>query len=248
MTHCIDNRNMDVYFNLAAEEFLLKHKEGDYFMVWRNTPSVVVGRHQRLLAEVDTEYAWIQGISIARRYSGGGTVYHDAGNINLTFIETADSPDFSKYLHYTLGFLQSLGIPAEPDKRLSIYTNEELKVSGSAQSVHKNRVMYHCTLLFDTDLAMLNRVLTVLEGADKNTGKYTVPSVRSEVVNLASQLPQVPDAKEFGKMAYRYFLCHLPDNHSYAFTAEDQAAISLLRNEKYATEEWISEGVYRKII
>ncbi len=245
---CIDNRNMDVYFNLAAEEHLLKHSEDDYCMVWRDTPSVVIGRHQQLSTEVNIDFARTQGISMARRYSGGGTVYHDAGNINLTFIETSGSPDFGKYMNLTLGFLQSLRLPVEPDKRLSIYTDRELKVSGSAQSVHKSRVMYHCTLLFEVDLAMLEKVLSIAGETFEKPGKYTVPSVRSEVVNLKTFLPQVPDAKEFGKMAYRYFLNQLPDNCPYAFTAEDMAAISSLRNQKYASKEWIYEGVHRKIV
>ncbi len=244
---CVDLRSMDVYFNLAAEEYLLKHADADYFLVWRDTPSVVIGRHQRLRAEVDTAFAREQGIGLARRYSGGGTVYHDAGNVNLTFIETSTSPDFRTYLNRTLDFLHSLGVPAVGDDRLSIYTNRGKKLSGSAQSVHKNRVLYHCTLLFDTDLFLLERVLKVPEGRVEE-GRYAVPSVRSEVGNLHSFLPQVSDAGEFSQMAYQYFLLQSVTNEPYVFTSAEEAAITALRDEKYVTRAWIEAGLQPKCV
>lgn len=90
---------------------------------------------------------------------GWGAVYHDLGNVNLTFIETVSRlPDFSLYLHRILDFLKLIGLPAKGDERLGIYL-DGLKISGSAQCVHKNRVLYHCTLLYDTNLAALNKVL-----------------------------------------------------------------------------------------
>lgn len=239
MMRCIDNRNMDVYFNLAAEEYLLKHKEEDYFMVWRDTPAVVVGRHQRLRAEADTAFASTLGINLARRYSGGGAVYHDGGNINLTFIETSAPADFDTYLRRTLRFLRSLNLPVEGDTRLSIYTDKSLKVSGSAQSVHKNRVLYHCTLLYDTDLNVLQRVLAADTSPDD--GKYAVPSVRSEVTNLRGLLAEPLSPKDFAKVAYGYFLKESAHNQPYTFAADELAAIDDLRNTKYASPKWIQQ-------
>ncbi len=244
---CVDLRSMDVYFNLAMEEYLLKHTDEDYFLVWRDTPSVVIGRHQRLRAEVDTDYAREQGICLARRYSGGGTVYHDAGNVNLTFVETSASPDFRTYLNRTLDFLHSLGVPAVGDHRLSIYTDQGKKLSGSAQSVHKNRVLYHCTLLFDTDLHRLEQVLTVSEGRVEE-GRYAVPSVRSEVTNLRPFLPQVSDAGELSRIAYQYFLQQSVGNEPYTFTSAEQASITALRDEKYIRPEWINTGLQPKYV
>ena len=159
MIRCIYSPSTDIYFHLAAEEYLLKQGNEDVFMLWQDTPSVVIGKHQRLQAEVDREWVERKRIHIARRFSGGGAVYHDLGNVNLTFIETVSRlPDFSLYLHRILDFLKLMGIMAKGDDRLGIYLNG-LKISGSAQYVHKNRVLYHCTLLYDTDLTILNKVL-----------------------------------------------------------------------------------------
>ena len=85
---CIDNRCTDIYFNLAAEEYLLKQKRGNFFMLWQSEPSVVIGKHQSVAAEADERFLDEKGITLARRFSGGGAVYHDRGNINLSFIET----------------------------------------------------------------------------------------------------------------------------------------------------------------
>ena len=151
MIRCIYSPFTDIYFHLAAEEYLLKQGNENIFMLWQDTPSVVIGKHQRLRSEVDKKWAEQEQVHIARRFSGGGAVYHDLGNINLTFIETAPRlPEFVTYLQRTLDFLNSIGLMAKGGERLGIYLNG-LKISGSAQCVHKNRVLYHCTLLYDTD-------------------------------------------------------------------------------------------------
>ena len=141
---CIDNRCTDIYFNLAAEEYLLKQKRGNFFMLWQSEPSVVIGKHQSVAAEADKRFLDEKGITLARRFSGGGAVYHDRGNINLSFIETVKQPDFGYYLQQVVDFLEKVGISAYADQRLGIYVDER-KISGSAQCIHKDRVMYHCT-------------------------------------------------------------------------------------------------------
>lgn len=105
---CIDNRCTDVYFNLAAEEYLLKKKKDNFFMMWQSVPSVVIGKHQSVRKEVDEKYIHENNILLARRFSGGGAVYHDEGNLNLSFMETVERPDFEYYLQQTVDFLESL--------------------------------------------------------------------------------------------------------------------------------------------
>lgn len=149
-------------------------------MLWQSVPSVVIGKHQRLRSEVDKEWAKQHRIAIARRFSGGGAVYHDLGNVNFTFIETVSRlPEFVHYLQRTLDFLSFIGIEAKGDERLGIYLNG-LKISGSAQCVHKDRVLYHCTLLYDTDLTILNKVLNpdVIAHDGTLSSVYAVPSIR----------------------------------------------------------------------
>ena len=191
MIRCIYSPFTDIYFHLAAEEYLLKQGNEDIFMLWQDTPSVVIGKHQRLRSEVDQEWAEREQVHIARRFSGGGAVYHDLGNVNLTFIETtARLPEFVTYLQRTLDFLNSMGLMATGGERLGIYLNG-LKISGSAQCLYKDRVLYHCTLLYDTDLTALHQALNPEPMVDDETlsSVYAVPSVRSEVTNIRRHLP-----------------------------------------------------------
>lgn len=244
MTRCIDSPFTDIYFHLAAEEYLLKQGTENVFMLWQDTSSVVMGKHQRVQAEVDREWADRQGIHLARRFSGGGTVYHDLGNVNLTFIESSSRlPDFTNYLHRTLDFLSSIGLNAEGDERMGIYL-DGLKISGSAQCVHKNRVLYHCTLLYDTDLDVLNKVITPkkIDEDEQVPTSYGVPSVRSEVTNIRKSLSSeeatsnLRSIHHFRKAAFQYFSSN---QKSDSFSETELTAIRRLRNEKYIQQKWI---------
>lgn len=237
MIRCIYSPYTDIYFHLAAEEYLLKQGNDDVFMLWQDTPSVVIGKHQRLQSEVDTEWAERERIHIARRFSGGGTVYHDLGNVNLTFIETVSRlPEFITYLQRTLDFLASIGVMAEGDERLGIYL-DGLKISGSAQCVHKDRVLYHCTLLYDSNLTVLNKVLNPEPLADDETlsSVYAVPSVRSEVTNIRKHF-SVGTVDDFKENAFQYFC---KSQRVSSFSEEEIVAANQLRNEKYIGKEWI---------
>ena len=234
---CFHNTFTDIYFHLAAEEYLLKQETDSVFMLWQDTPSVVMGKHQSVQLEVNREWAEEQQIQIARRFSGGGAVYHDLGNVNLTFIETVSRlPDFSLYLHRILDFLKQIGLPAKGDERLGIYLNG-LKISGSAQCVHKDRVLYHCTLLYDTDLTILNKVLNpdVIAHDGTLSSVYAVPSIRSEVTNIGRYLP-AGSVDDFKENAFQYF----SESQSVSsFSVEEKEAVNRLRSEKYIREEWI---------
>lgn len=237
MIRCIYSPYTDIYFHLAVEEYLLKQGNDDVFMLWQDTPSVVIGKHQRLQSEVDTEWAERERIHIARRFSGGGTVYHDLGNVNLTFIETVSRlPEFITYLQRTLDFLASIGVMAEGDERLGIYL-DGLKISGSAQCVHKDRVLYHCTLLYDTNLTVLNKVLNPESLADDETlsSVYAVPSVRSEVTNIRKHF-SVGTVDDFKENVFQYFS---KSQRVSSFSEEEIVAANQLRNEKYIGKEWI---------
>ena len=242
---CIDNRCTDVYFNLAAEEYLLKKKKDNFFMMWQSVPSVVIGKHQSVRKEVDEKYIHENNILLARRFSGGGAVYHDEGNLNLSFMETVERPDFEYYLQQTVDFLESLGIVAYTDKRMGIYVDDR-KVSGSAQCIHKNRVMYHCTLLYSANLQALDAALCGRsDGEDLLPGSrllWAVPWVRSAVANISEYLlPAVP-LKRFARLLFHFFF-EGGDNRIYRFTPEDLAAIGQLKAEKYACGEWIYDRV-----
>ena len=237
MIRCIYSPFSDIYFHLAAEEYLLKQGNEDIFMLWQDTPSVVIGKHQRLRSEVDQEWAEREQVHIARRFSGGGTVYHDLGNVNLTFIETTPRlPEFVTYLQRTLDFLNSMGLMATGGERLGIYLNG-LKISGSAQCLYKDRVLYHCTLLYDTDLTALHEALNPEPMVDDEmlSSVYAVPSVRSEVTNIRRHL-SAGTVTDFKEKAFQYFS---KSQSVSAFTREEIEAINQLREEKYIQKEWI---------
>ena len=106
---CIHNTQTDPYFNLAAEEYLLKNFKENIFMLWQNEPSIVIGKHQDVWAEVNLKFVQDQQIKIARRFSGGGAVYHDPGNLNLTLYR--DRPDYAdrQIYHPDHEFSQDIG-------------------------------------------------------------------------------------------------------------------------------------------
>ena len=237
MIRCIYSSFTEIYFHLAAEEYLLKQGNEDIFMLWQDTPSVVIGKHQRLRSEVDQEWAEREQVHIARRFSGGGAVYHDLGNVNLTFIETTPRlPEFVTYLQRTLDFLNSMGLMATGGERLGIYLNG-LKISGSAQCLYKDRVLYHCTLLYDTDLTALHQALNPEPMVDDETlsSVYAVPSVRSEVTNIRRHL-SAGTVTDFKEKAFQYFS---KSQSVSAFTREEIEAVNQLREEKYIQKEWI---------
>ena len=240
---CIDNRCTDIYFNLAAEEYLLKQKGDNFFMLWQSVPSVVVGKHQSVEAEVNMEYVKQHHIHLARRFSGGGAVYHDSGNVNLTFIGTDAQPNFENYLQQTVDCLTAVGLTTYTDQRLGIYIGNE-KISGSAQFIHKNRILYHCTLLFDTDLLALEIALQGKGGIDNmlsNRRKVrAVPSVRSAVTNISRYMDAEQDIRRFARLVFRYFLDDEEGaNRIYHYSREDVEAIEHLKCQKYSCPEWI---------
>lgn len=193
----------DPYFNLAIEEYLFRNSDGDVFMLWQNEPTVVIGVNQNAFAQLDIDYARAEGIKIARRITGGGAVYHDLGNVNYTYISAEERAlDFERLSRPVVDALREQGLSA----RLSGRNDIELrgvKISGNAQHSEGGRVLHHGTLLFDTDLSVLSRVLRPDEGKLRAKG---IKSVRSRVGNIKEQLRDVADAKGFIDMIEEYIV------------------------------------------
>jgi len=233
---CINNIYTDAYFNIAAEEYLLKNLQDNIFMLYRNEPSVIIGKHQNVRSEINTEFAKKHQVKIVRRFSGGGAVYHDLGNLNLTFIENGYNLNFDKFTNQMIDMLSLLGIQAKTDERRAL-TVDGLKISGSAQCVHKNRVMYHATLLFSSDLANLQ---TSLEGDSLFVpdNKVYVKSVKSPVTNVVEHLNHSINMDYIQSFVMNYFMNKDIGTELYKFTREDMQGINELRNNKYSTQEW----------
>ncbi len=227
----------DPYFNLAAEEYLLKHGPGDLFMLWQNQPSVIIGKHQNPYAETNYRYISKHGIPIVRRISGGGTVYHDLGNINFTFIQQVGPVNPVKFSRFTLPMMELLakfGLPVNAGQRNDLLVNG-LKFSGNAEHVFRDKVLHHGTILFNSDLEILG---ACLDAADNRFAGKSVPSVRSDVANLASFLPEQITAEHFMYLLFDKIQQELPVADLYELTDNDIHEIEKIAVEKYRTWQW----------
>jgi len=238
ITLCINQPNSDPYFNLAAEEYFMKSFQEDFFMLWRSHPLVVVGKHQNALAEINHEFVQMNEIPVARRLSGGGTVFHDPGNVNFTFIRTVEKISEVNFKVFTVPIveaLKKLGIKAYTTGRNDLQIDGK-KISGNAEHVHKNRVLHHGTLLFDSHLDALKGALKV--DLSKFEDK-AVQSNRSEVTNIANYLPKSMSVQEFTDFLFSEIRQNTPEATVYEPSPEDLEAIQKLSIEKYQTWEWI---------
>ena len=227
--------SFDPYYNLAAEEYLMKELDEEIFMLWRNDNTIVIGRNQNTLAEINYDYVKAEDIRVVRRMTGGGAVYHDMGNINFTFIVNSES-DFSNYDKFTqpvIGFLRSLGVEASLKGRNDLVIGDK-KFSGNAQYMHKGRMLHHGTLLYNASQNKLANALAVSEEKIKSKG---IKSVRSRVTNIASHLENEMTPEAFMK-AFGDYIVATENDCRFGSLDAFETEIQKLRNEKYATWEW----------
>ena len=221
--------------SLAVEEFLLTHAaSGEFLMLWKSAPTVVIGKFQNAYGEVSVGETLRRGIALVRRNSGGGTVYHDEGNLNFTMIADRgeNSPEYERFLTPVIAALRDLGIPAKMGDVFDI-TVDGYKVSGNAQSVVKNRVMHHGTLLFDADLTVLSEITG---HASADVQSKAIQSNPSPVCNLRPYLKHDMDIAVFTDYM-KTALCG-ENAEIRTFTDEETAEIERLRDTKYAAWEW----------
>lgn len=233
----VQNAFTDPYFNIAAEEYFLKHGNEDVFMVYINEPSIIIGKHQNVFAELNYWFVKENNIKVVRRLSGGGTVFHDPGNINFTFIQNGkegDLVDFRRYVQPIVKALNEMGVPAEQNGRNDIVV-QGLKVSGNAEHVFKNRTLHHGTLLFSSDLGRLREALRV--NLNEYSGK-AVQSVRSPVANIAHFMAEKLPVDSFKQRIESSVLRLFPDVAFYSFSESDIVEINQLVTDKYSTWAW----------
>ncbi|WP_434796576.1 lipoate--protein ligase [Terrisporobacter vanillatitrophus] len=232
----INNTNTNAYFNLAMEEYFLKNTTEDIFMLWRNENSIIVGKNQNTLSEINYEYVKENNIKVVRRQSGGGAVFHDLGNINFTFISCNDNSfsDFKRFTIPIIDALENLNIHAEFSGRNDLLINNQ-KFSGNAQYNYKNKVMHHGTLLFSSEINDLSSALKVKPS--KFQGK-SVKSVKSRVTNISDHLKKDMTVLEFKSYLMNFINSKDENNHFYELSEEDINEINKLVEEKYNTWQW----------
>lgn len=235
------NAATDPYFNLASEEYLLENAEDDIFMLWRNAPSVIIGRNQNAWSEINVDFTEKNNICVARRLTGGGAVFHDLGNVNFSFVTEAKEDtrlNFAVFTEPIIKALEKMGLKASLDGRNDIVAGG-YKVSGNAQCVFRRKngapmLLHHGTLLFGADLSKLVGALNVSEDKIRSKG---IKSVKSRVANI-KDIPGYsgPDNAE-DLMSFLFSrLSHIPPVE---FSKEETAKIKKLRDEKFSRWEWI---------
>ena len=222
---------------MAAEEYLLRNKNDDYQFFYINAQSVIIGKHQNALAEINLPYLERHNIPLFRRLSGGGTVFHDKGNLNFCFIKNGESSDlvnFKKATEPIIKVLNTWGIPARNGERNDLLVDYK-KISGNACHVFKRRVMHHGTLLYNSNLETLTDCLKndPLRFKDK-----AVKSVKSEVINLKSIFKQDWNAAEFLEQLVEAIRQEESTVVPYTFTEEDLIHIHALQTSKYSQTDW----------
>ena len=233
------NKSTNPYFNLAFDEYALKHINisEDFFYLWRNEPSVIVGKNQNVYEEINHAFIEKNNIKVARRVSGGGAVYHDLGNLNFTFIMNVDNPgevNYKKFVQPMIDALKEMGVDAQTSSRNDILING-LKISGNAQRMANKELMYHGTLLFDVKLDDLKKALHV--SPDKYTSQ-SVKSVRSSVTNIKEYIPECTDIYDFWDSLH-YFLSNKGLDQEIKLNEKDMARIEFEATNRFATWNWI---------
>lgn len=229
------NFSHDPFYNQAFEEFVFQtFRDDDVFLLWQNSPAVIVGSYQNICREVHVETLRKLGIPVVRRMSGGGTVYHDLGNVNYTYITRQDGlVDYDRCLQPVIDALNDIGVPARKNRTCDIAIGEQ-KISGSAQRAAGGRVLHHGTLLFQSDLTVLDQITTHHKN-DCFQSKGTVSAI-CPVTNIRGHLTVPMTLEEFKTRLLDRMVP--PGSPRLTLTEEQDGSVRRLRDEKYRSWEW----------
>ena len=233
----IETGSSDVYYNFGVETYftLEKRLPDTVFLFWRTTPTLMVGKYQNVLEEINKPYADQHGIHIVRRMSGGGTIYTDLGGWQFSFIQhkEAGEIEFQQYIAPVIGALAELGVHAEFNGRNDL-TIDGKKFSGNAQYRLGDCIVHHGSLLFDTDIRQMVESTTV--DSYKILSK-SIKSVRDRVTNISEHLSAPMDAETFKECMVRHIMGG--SDAVYEVTPEDDKRIREIAAEKFNNWERI---------
>ncbi|SME71568.1 Lipoate-protein ligase LplJ [Bacillus cereus] len=236
----IDNKGItDPRINLAIEEYCVKNLDINetYLLFYINEPSIIIGKNQNTVEEINADYVKEKGIHVVRRLSGGGAVYHDLGNLNFSFITKDDGDSFSNFKKFTepvTKALSKLGVNAELSGRNDILA-EGRKISGNAQFATKGRMFSHGTLLFDSEIDHVVSALKVKMDKIQSKG---IKSIRSRVVNITEFLNEEMTTEEFRQLLLETIFEGETEIPTYELTENDWKEIHKLSEERYQNWDW----------
>lgn len=236
----ISNNNIyDPMINLAMEEYVLREIPTDdsYFLFYVNQPSIIIGKNQNTVEEINEKYTRENGIKVVRRVSGGGAVYHDENNLNFSFVTEDDGNSFHNFKKFTqpiVDVLNDLGVPAELAGRNDIEVNGK-KISGNAMVSIKGRMFSHGTIMLGSDLEAVQNSLKVNPKKIESKG---IKSVRSRVGNVNEFLDEPLDIDRFKRLILEKIFGSEEEVEEYKLNDEDWEKIMKLSKEKYQTDDW----------
>lgn len=236
----IDNEgHTNPKLNLALEEYALRHFDAsqDYLLFYINEPSIIIGRNQNTLEEINQDYITANNIHVVRRISGGGAVYHDLGNLNFSFITNHDGKRISNFEKFTapvIRVLNEMGVSAELKGRNDILV-EEKKISGTAQFSTGKRMISHGTLLFDTDMGEVVKALQVKMSKIESKGHK---SVRSRVANISEFLKTPITMADFKNQLLLGLYEASEPFEIYKLTESEWQAVHQWKADKYDLWDW----------
>lgn len=241
----VPNELTDPRVNLAIETFLLKEMPLDepILLFYINEPSIIIGRNQNTIEEINQDYVTEKGIHVVRRLSGGGAVYHDFGNLNFSFIMPDDGNsfrDFEKLTKPIVKALQELGVEGAQLKGRNDLVINDQKFSGNAMYATNGRMFAHGTIMFDSDI---NEVVNALKVRPDKIQSKGIKSIRSRVTNVKPFLPkdkQDMTTKDFRQaILLKIFGVSSEDQvKTYELTEADWQKINEIADEYYRNWDW----------
>lgn len=228
----IENTSTDPYFNLALEYYLISEKKPDddlVFLFWRTEPTLMVGKYQNTLEEINEKYVREQNIRVVRRMSGGGTIYTDPGGWQYSFLARNGGGEicFFKFIEPVVRVIRDMGADAGMNGRNDLVVSGR-KISGNAQYMHGGYTVHHGSLLYKTDLERLAK--STAADPHKIVSKG-IKSVRDRVANIADFLEDPPSPEEFGRRMINSLT--RGGVRAYALTAEDIEGTQRIADEKF---------------
>ncbi|MEM8862974.1 MAG: lipoate--protein ligase [Chloroflexota bacterium] len=232
-----NNGITDPSVNLAIEEFLLRYltSEPELVLFYINEPSVIIGRNQNSIEEVDPDFIEENKINVVRRLSGGGAVYHDHGNLNFSYISSA-AENLHNYQHFinpVVEALNKLGVPAELKGKSDVFVDGK-KISGNAQYASRGRMVSHGTILFNTNVKHMMQALNPRQAIIESTA---VQSVRNFVTNVQDHLAKPVTIDELKRcLLEEIFQTDSPPE--YKLSSSDWKEIEQIRGLRFGTWNW----------